>query len=125
MSDDKFDVSEPWRSSNQDWWDWYVDLACNDESLEKRYHYELPDVLKNQFREKGSIDGVHSAYPLTEDDVKNFRKDGFIKLKDVFSGVMIAVLRLQIQKELTAYFGELQKSTHKFLSLDLLVINNS
>ena len=45
MNNDKFDVSEPWESTNQDWWDWYVTLAYNDENLKKRFSYRLPKVL--------------------------------------------------------------------------------
>ncbi len=120
MSDDKFDVSEPWRNSNQDWWDWYVALACNDESLDKRYPYQLPDVLTNQTAETRTMEGVHAAYPLTEKDVQKFRVNGFIKLKNVFSEVLIALLRLHIQRELTVHFGELKKRNQKFLSLDLI-----
>ena len=45
MNNDKFDVSGPWETTNQDWWNWYVTLAYNDENLKRRFPYHLPKVL--------------------------------------------------------------------------------
>ena len=44
MNNDKFDVSEPWESTNQDWWDWYVTLAYNDENLKKDFWLSLSSL---------------------------------------------------------------------------------
>ena len=85
MDDDKFDVSGPWQNTNQDWWDWYVNLAHNDNNLEKRFPYQLPEVLKEEGEGQLPTNEIHSEYLVSNADVVKFRADGFIKLKNVFA----------------------------------------
>ena len=85
MNNDKFDVSGPWETTNQDWWDWYVTLAYNEENLNKRFPYHLPRVLTESVEGALPINEIHSEYPVSDAEVTKFREDGFIKLKNVFS----------------------------------------
>jgi len=119
MNDEKFDVSGSWESTNQDWWDWYVTLAYNDENLEKRFPYELPESLLEAVDNKLPKDEVHSEYLICDADVAKFRADGFIKLKNVFSPSMIGSLRRQLNIELVKHF-KTNKPRQRFLSLDLI-----
>ena len=119
MDDDKFDVSRPWESTNQDWWDWYVRLAYNDEDLGKRVSYHLPDELTEVVNETIPINEIQSEYIISEADVAKFRADGFIKLKNVFSPSTIGILRRQLNIEIMKRF-KTKKRKQKFLSLDLI-----
>ena len=120
MSDENYDVSGPWESSNQDWWDWYVTLAYNDTSLEKRFSYELPHVLSEPLSSESLEGNLHDEYLITEREITNFRLNGYIKLKNVFSEFNIALLRSNILKELIECFGKKKDWKQKFLSLDLV-----
>ena len=120
MNSDKFDVSGPWETSNQDWWDWYVTLAHNDEDLEKRFPYQLPNVLTEAVEGALPIKEIHSEYFVSDAEVKKFREDGFVKLKNVFSPFTIGVLRRQLSWEVLKRFKTKDKQTQKFLSLDLI-----
>ena len=83
MNNDKFDVSEPWESTNQDWWDWYVTLAHNDENLKQRFSYRLPKVLTEAAAGALPIKEIHSEYSVSDAEVTKFREEGFIKLRNV------------------------------------------
>ena len=120
MNNDKFDVSEPWESTNQDWWDWYVTLAYNDENLKKRFSYRLPKVLTEAAEGALPIKEIHSEYSVSDADVTKFREDGFIKLKNVFSPSTIGILRRQLISEVMKRFKTKEKQKQKFLSLDLI-----
>ncbi len=119
MNNDKFDVSDPWESTNQDWWDWYVTLAYNDENLKQRFSYRLPKVLKEASTGTLPIKEIHSEYSVSEAEVTKFREDGFIKLKNVFSPSTIGILRRQLISEVKKRF-KTNKQKQKFLSLDLI-----
>ena len=120
MKNNEFDVSGPWESTNQDWWDWYVTLAYNDEDLKKRFLYCLPEILTEAATDRFSKDEIQSEYFVSDTDVVKFRRDGFIKLKNVFSSSAIGTLRRQMKIELMRHFGNNQESKQKFLSLDLI-----
>ena len=114
MNNDKFDVSEPWGSTNQDWWDWYVTLAYNDENLKQRFSYRLPKVLTQVAEGALPIKEIHSEYSVSDADVAKFRTDGFVKLKNVFSPSTIGILRRQLISEVKKCFKTNEKQKQKF-----------
>ena len=92
---DVTDISKPWDKDNQAWWDWYVSLADNDVKKDKIINAEpLPDI------EIPSDDEVISElvepYHLTKDQIYFFKKNGFIKLKKVFSPGAVLKLRAEL-----------------------------
>ena len=120
MNNDKFDVSQPWESTNQDWWDWYVTLAYNNENLTKRVAYRLPKVLTEAVGDVLSLSEINSEYSVSDAEITKFREDGFIKLKNVFSPSTIGILRRQLISEVIKRFKNKEKQKQKFLSLDLI-----
>ena len=119
MNNEKFDVSGPWESTNQDWWDWYVDLAHNNEDLKKRVPYQLPRALTEVVEDKLPSKEIHSEYFVSDAEVAKFRADGFVKIKNVFSPSAIGILRRQLTSEVVKRF-KTKKRNQKFLSLDLI-----
>ena len=114
MNNDKFDVSEPWESTNQDWWDWYVTLAYNDENLKQRFSYRLPKVLTEAVGGALPIKEIHSEYSVSDAEVTKFREDGFIKLKNVFSPSTIGILRRQLISEVKKRFKTKENKSRSF-----------
>ena len=81
---DNVDISKPWDKDNQAWWDWYVSLADNDGKQSELINADpLPDIEIPSDDEV--ISELAEPYYLTSDQINFFKKNGFIKLKEVFS----------------------------------------
>ncbi|MEL6211824.1 MAG: snoK, partial [Pseudomonadota bacterium] len=115
------DVSKPWESDNQAWWDWYVSLADNDgEITDFESAPPLPDI--DLPGEATIFAELAEPYPLTEANIAFFRDNGFIKLKEVFSPGAVLRLRAELVRLLSAKFetdidGGVQD---RFLSLEMV-----
>ena len=119
------DVSGPWDQDNQAWWDWYVSLADNDTGpAELEPAPALPDVTLPSDAEV--IDELATPYPITDDDVAFFQKNGFIKLKEVFSPGAVIKLRGELLRLLEAEFGVNPDdgAVDRFLSLEMVWTDN-
>ena len=83
------DISKPWDKDNQAWWDWYVGLADNDIKKDPIITADpLPNVTIPSDDEV--LSELTKTYHLTNDQKAFFKKNGFIKLKKVFSpGVVL------------------------------------
>ncbi len=122
---DATDISEPWDKDNQAWWDWYVTLAVNKVKDDKIINADpLPDI------EIPSDDQVilelNELYNLTEDQINFFQKNGFIKLKKVFSPGAVLKLRTELIDLLRQEFKvDPDKGAHeRFLSLEMIWPDN-
>ena len=116
-----------WDKDNQAWWDWYVSLADNSNSNVNNTLLELPEPPKVKYPSKINLKQLLSKpYNLTEHDIKTFQKNGFIKLKNVFTPGALQVLRREIltllRKTFTNYY-EMKKN--RFLSLEMMWVENS
>ena len=117
---DNTDISKPWDKNNQAWWDWYVGLADNINTEDTLITAEpLPDVTIPSNDEV--ISEMAENYPLTNDQIFFFRKNGFIKLKKVFSPGAVLKLRAELINLLKKEFDvDPDKGAHdRFLSLEM------
>ena len=77
---DNTDISKPWDKDNQAWWDWYVGLADNDIKKDPVIAAEpLPDITIPSDDEV--LSELTETYPLANEQIDFFKKNGFIKLK--------------------------------------------
>ena len=91
------DISKPWDKDNQAWWDWYVGLADNDIKKDPIVTADpLPNVTIPSDDEV--ISELNETYPLKDDQIAFFKKNGFIKLKKVFSPGVVLKLRDELIK---------------------------
>jgi len=115
------DVNQPWEQDNQAWWDWYVTLADNGEG----YGDELSDIPSLPAIDLPSdaaiAEELQTPYALTQQQCDDFRRDGFVKLRNVLSPG--AVIRLR--HVLTQLLGDAFDITvdggvqNRFLSLEM------
>ena len=130
VSDQSMESSlyEPWDEDNQAWWDWYVTLADNplrpkDKDFIKLPSLPLIDIPSDENIKKELI----SPFDVTKEHIEVFNRDGFIKLKNVLSAGALAKLRLEILHILHKNFDKKSnsKSNNRFLSLEMMWLNNT
>ena len=122
---DTTDISKPWDKDNQAWWDWYVSLADNKNKENKLIKAKpLPDVIIPSDDEV--ISEMAEPYPLKNDQIVFFRKNGFIKLKKVFSPGAVLKLRAELINLLKKEFDvdPDQGAHNRFLSLEMIWSKN-
>ena len=123
---DDTDVSKPWDKDNQAWWDWYVSLADNDVKEGEIINADpLPDIAIPSDDEV--ISELAKPYQLTNDQIDFFKKNGFIKLKRVFSPGAVLKLRAELINLLKEEFKvDPDKGAHeRFLSLEMIWPDNA
>ena len=123
---DATDISKSWDKDNQAWWDWYVSLAQNDVTKDELITAEpLPNIEIPSDDE--IISELAKPYSLTNDQVAFFKKNGFIKLKRVFSPGVVLKLRAELIHLLKKEFGvDPDKGAYeRFLSLEMIWLDNS
>ncbi len=120
-------TNKAWNKDNQAWWDWYVTLADNSNSETKDVLLELPEP-KNK-KDASKIDlkqQLSEPYNLTTDDISNFQKNGFIKLKNVLTPDAIQLLRYEILSLLKKTFENYNENKkNRFLSLEMMWLKNT
>ena len=122
---DATDISKPWDKDNQAWWDWYVSLADNKKTEDTFITAKpLPRIKIPSTKE--IISELTETYPLTNDQIVFFRKNGFIKLKNVFSAGAVLKLRTELINQLKKEFNvDPDKGAHeRFLSLEMTWLKN-
>ena len=123
---DATDISNPWDKDNQAWWDWYVSLADNDDKENEIINADpLPDIKIPSDDEV--ISELAKPYHLTNDQIDFFKKNGFIKLKKVFSPGAVLKLRSELISLLKEEFKvDPDKGAHaRFLSLEMIWPDNA
>ena len=123
---DASDISKPWDKDNQAWWDWYVSLADNDIKDNEIINVDpLPEIQIPSDDEV--ISELAKPYRLSNDQIVFFRKNGFIKLRRVFSPGAVLKLRVELINLLKEKFKvDPDKEAHdRFLSLEMIWPNNS
>jgi hypothetical protein len=123
---DASDISKPWDKDNQAWWDWYVSLADNDIKKDEIINADpLPEIEIPSDDEV--ISQLAKPYQLTNDQIDFFKKNGFIKLKKVFSPGAVLKLRAELINLLKKEFKvDPDKGAHdRFLSLEMIWPDNA
>ena len=123
---DATDISKPWDKDNQAWWDWYVSLADNDIKENKIINIDpLPNIAIPSDDEV--MLELTKPYHLTNEQIDFFKKNGFIKLKQVFSAGAVLKLRAELISLLKKEFKvDPDKEAHnRFLSLELTWPDNT
>ena len=123
---DATDISKPWDKDNQAWWDWYVSLADNDVKENEIINADpLPDITIPSDDEV--ISELAKPYHLTNDQIDFFKKNGFIKLKKVFSPGVVLKLRTELINLLKKEFDvNPDKEAHdRVLSLEMIWPKNT
>ena len=122
---DSADVSKPWEKDNQAWWDWYVGLADNNFKEHEIINIApLPDIVIPSDNE--IIAELAEPYHLTDDQINFFKKNGFIKLKKVFSPGAVLKLRAELINLLKKEFkvDPDKEAYDRFLSLEMIWPDN-
>ena len=123
---DTTDVSKPWNKDNQAWWDWYIGLADNKNTENKIIKAKpLPNVTIPSDDEV--VSELANTYPLKNDQIIFFRKNGFIKLKKVFTPGTVLKLRAEMINLLKKSFNiDPDKGANdRFLSLEMVWLKNT
>ncbi len=123
---DASDISKPWDKDNQAWWDWYVSLADNDVKDDEIINVDpLPEIQIPSDDEV--ISELTKPYKLSYDQIEFFKKNGFIKLKKVFSPGAVVKLRVELINLLKEKFKvDPDKEAHdRFLSLEMIWTENA
>ena len=120
------DQNKTWDKDNQAWWDWYVTLADNKNSKIKDTLLELPEPSKIKYPSHDDLKKQLSRpYTLTMNDIESFRKNGFIKLKKIFTPNVIQALRFEILSLLRDTFKNYDvNKKNRFLSLEMMWLEN-
>ena len=123
---DAADISKPWDKDNQAWWDWYISLADNNVTdVEVTNADPLPDIEIPSDDEV--ISELAQPYHLTSDQIDFFKKNGFIKLKKVFSPGAVLKLRAELINLLSKEFkvDPDKGALDRFLSLEMVWPDNA
>ena len=119
-------IDEVWEQSNQEWWDWYVTLAeaipddvTGPVSLSQLPYVPRPSsaALERELTE---------PYQLTATAREQFRREGYVKLKNVLSAPSLLHLRTELVRLLAAASGAPLDGgvRNRFLSLDMVWLEN-
>ncbi len=95
-------IHRPWQGDNQDWWDWYVSLAENPNPVTSLSDADIPACAA--ISDAAISDELHEPYPLEEEHVRQFQRDGYIRLRNVISGPAALRLRAELVSLLESTF---------------------
>ena len=114
-------IDQEWAGDDQDWWDWYVTLAENDEAPGALVAGPgLPDVEPagdEQLRLE-----LEAPYRLEASQREAFRGDGFIKLANVLSPAVVRRLADRLDGLLRAEHGD--DVAGRFLALEQMWLHD-
>lgn len=118
------DLHRTWESSNEEWWDWYVSLADNSSALvDKDNLIYLPDIT---FGPTLSVEDfkqeLAEPYPLSQEQIKQFQSESYIRLKNVLSPEAVYLLKQESQYLLDRYSQS--NSSQQFLSAEMMWLEN-
>ena len=118
--------NKAWDKDNQAWWDWYVSLADNSNSNKGDALLDLPYPPKIKYPSKIDLkQQLSSPYNLTTHNITTFKKNGFIKLKNVFTPSALHALRCEILSLLKRDFSNYCERKNRFLSLEMMWLENT
>jgi hypothetical protein len=114
-------IDQDWAGDDQDWWDWYVTLAENDDAPAALVAGPgLPDedpADDEQLRVE-----LAAPYRLHADQREAFCRDAFIKLADVLSPAVVRRLAERLDSRLRAEHGD--DVAGRFIALEQLWLHD-
>jgi len=121
------DINQPWEQDNQAWWDWYVTLAENPDNYraEQIIVPESPSIKLPTDDE--ILEELKEPFSLNKKDLEQFRLDGYVKLKNIFSTGAVIRLRHEILTLLVDFYNTKLDGgeRNRFLSLEMVWLNNT
>lgn len=112
-------IEEKWAASNEQWWDWYLSLAHDEDAHEDTASIAvapLPDLPAPALSElEAELD---APYPLCDEAIEHFRRAGYVKLRDVSTPASLLALRREFDELFTRAVG--QKAAMGFPSMELM-----
>ena len=130
------DVDQPWEQDNQAWWDWYVSLgsdgidnpvASGPEAVELADAVLVSELSDDQIASDAELDrDLAIPYNLTPQQGDSFRRNGFIKLPEVFSPRVVRRLRLEMIRAFKREFSldPDRDAAERFLSIEMAWLKN-
>ncbi len=118
------DVNQAWEQDNQAWWDWYVTLAhnnINEKNNGQVHHESLSGKLLSLDELK---DELNTTYPISKVQKDFFWKNGFLKVKNMFSENAIFTLNSELTRIISKNFTPSRIEKSNFLSMDLIWLQN-
>ena len=98
-------IDQDWAGDDQDWWDWYVTLAANDDiPTDLTDGPGLPDVAPASDAELERE--LAEPYPLDDTAVAAFAAESFVKLPGVLSPAVVRRLAMRLDDLLRAEHGD-------------------
>ena len=125
LSDDANDVRGEWAGDNQDWWNWYVSLAENEQAASALVDLPpLPDVAWPDDDQLAAE--LAEPLALSENTIETFRTNGFVKLRDVLSPGAALRLRAELKRLLEAEHDVTLDggANDRFVSLEMAWLDN-
>ncbi len=120
---DTDDVGIEWDADNQQWWDWYMSLAANEDGLSNATLTEVNPPEDAPIPKESDLDQqLRDPYTLTPQQIESFQRDGYIKLKQVLSPGALTLLRQQM----TALLNKAEERLgSRFGSLEMMWLENA
>lgn len=111
-------IDEKWAASNEQWWDWYLSLANDDgrapgPEVEAQPLPELPPPSLSELTAE-----LDAAYRLTPESIEFFRREGFVKLKQICSPASLLLLRSALEGLFARALGD--APAMRFPSLEMM-----
>jgi len=110
----QFGVDEPWKDSNEAWWDWYLSLADTDDPPGELVAVAAPDPVTPPTVAE-LLSELAEPYVLTSAQCERFRTEGYVKLPEVLTPGALALARSEVARLAAAGAGR-----SGFLSLDMM-----
>ncbi len=116
------DIYLQWDQGNQQWWDWYVSLADNSESSAAGSigpeGYQDPPPPERIGGLDEFVNALNEPYPISNEQVDFFQRQGYIKLKGVLDPGVMHVLRVELKRLFRDALAD--DPTRKFSSLEMM-----
>ncbi len=109
-------VEEQWKEGNEQWWDWYLSLAADEDAPRELVALEAPAPVAlpsiEELREE-----LATPFALTDAQGERFRAEGYLKVPEVLSAGALALAGSEVERLAAAGAGP---GSSGFLSLDMM-----
>jgi len=113
-------IDEKWAASNEQWWDWYLSLA-HDDGHGRDPGPEVPALPLPALAPPSQLEleaELDRTYRLRPEDIEFFRREGFVKLKQVCSPASLLLLRRALDTLFARVLGD--APAMRFPSLEMM-----
>ncbi|MEL6542985.1 MAG: snoK, partial [Myxococcota bacterium] len=99
------DIHRAWEGDNQDWWDWYVSLAENPTPIGELRPPSEPLAHPGPLNQAALEQELSEPYELSDDAIRRFQHDGYVRLPGVVSESAALLLRAKLVQLLEQRFS--------------------